>query len=62
MFRSNGCLLCVPLTVAHVRSCRRSGGRARKKQTPSGGDGGHAPRHPEHVNTSLLPTLARSTH
>lgn len=34
-----------------VRSYRRSGGRARKEQSTAGGDGGHAPRYSEHVNT-----------
>lgn len=35
-----------------VWTYRRPGGRARKEQTPARGDGGHAPRHPEHVNTA----------
>lgn len=34
--------------------CRRPGDRARKEQTPARGDGSHASRHPEHVNTSPL--------
>lgn len=42
------------------RPCRRPGGRARKEQTPAGGDGGHAARHTEHVNSRHSPP--RSPH
>lgn len=55
MFGPNGLFVVCPTDRGHVRSCRRSGERARKEQTPAGGDGGHAPRHPEHVNTSRKP-------
>lgn len=51
--------VCVWTDRGHVAPCRRSGGRARKEQTSAGRDGGHAPRHPEHVNTSRL---ARPSH
>lgn len=49
--------VCVWTDRGHVGPCRRSGGRARKEQTSAGRDGGHAPRHPEHVNTSPLRPL-----
>lgn len=44
------------------RPCRRSGVRARKEQTPAGGDGGHAARHTEHVNTPARAHSAHSRH